>query len=53
MWEPFLVVILNFFLKVGDRVSAYTTKMEETDAWFEEKTVTVENLDNQVLQNPC
>ena len=34
---------------MGDRVSAYTTKMEETDAWFEEKTVTVENLDNQVV----
>ena len=32
-------------LQVGDRVSAYTTKMEETDTWFEEKTVMVENLD--------
>jgi len=40
--------MMKMISKVGDRVSAYTTKMEETDTWFEEKTVTVENLDNQL-----
>jgi len=40
--------VMKMISKVGDRVSAYTTKMEETDTWFEEKTVTVENLDNQL-----
>ena len=39
---------MKMISKVGDRESAYTTKMEETDTWFEEKTVTVENLDNQL-----
>ena len=39
---------MKMISKVGDRVSAYTTKMEETDTWFEEKTVTIENLDNQL-----
>merc|ERR1719367_787693 len=40
--------VMKMISKVGDRVSAYTTKMEETDAWFEEKTTTVENLDIQL-----
>merc|ERR1712013_647046 len=40
--------VMKMISKVGDRVSAYTTKMEETDTWFEEKTVTIENLDNQL-----
>jgi hypothetical protein len=29
---------LCFFNQVGDKVMTYTTKMEETDAWFEDKT---------------
>ena len=28
--------------KVGERVTAYTIKMDETNQWFEEKTVMVE-----------
>ena len=34
--------------KIGDRVTQYTTKMEETDQWFEDKTFVIENLDNQL-----
>jgi len=40
--------VMKLISKVGDKVSAYTTKMEETDTWFEEKTVMVENLDQQL-----
>jgi len=40
--------VMKYISKVGDRVSAYTTKMEETDTWFEEKTTMVENLDTQL-----
>ena len=29
-------------------MNSYATKMEETDNWFEEKTVMVENLDIQL-----
>ena len=34
--------------KLGDKVSAYATKMEETDQWFEEKTVMIDRLDDQL-----
>jgi len=40
--------VMKMFSKVGDKVSAYTTKMEESDTWFEEKTVTIESLDSQL-----
>jgi len=40
--------VMKMISKVGDRVTAYATKMEETDAWFEEKTIMVENLDSQL-----
>merc|ERR1712013_427952 len=40
--------VMKMISKVGDRVSAYTTKMEETDQWFEEKTVMIDNLDMQL-----
>jgi len=40
--------VMKLISKVGDKVSAYTTKMEETDTWFEEKTVMIENLDMQL-----
>jgi len=40
--------VMKLISKVGDKVSAYTTKMEETDTWFEEKTATVESLDTQL-----
>merc|ERR1711892_1569283 len=40
--------MMKMISKVGDRVSLYTTKMEETDHWFEEKTVMIDNLDLQL-----
>lgn len=40
--------VLKMISKVGDKMTSYTTKMEETDSWFEEKTVMVENLDSQL-----
>ena len=40
--------MMKMISKVGDRVSQYTTKMEETDQWFEEKTVMIDNLDLQL-----
>ncbi|XP_023339479.1 sorting nexin-2 [Eurytemora carolleeae] len=40
--------IMKIISKVGDKMTAYTTKMDETDQWFEEKTVMVENLDLQL-----
>merc|ERR1719495_965359 len=40
--------MMKIISKVGDRVNSYTTKMEETDQWFEEKTVKTENLDIQL-----
>jgi len=40
--------VMKLISKVGDRVSQYTTKMEETDQWFEEKTVMIDNLDLQL-----
>eukprot|EP00092_Neocalanus_flemingeri_P075424 GFUD01093436.1.p1 GENE.GFUD01093436.1~~GFUD01093436.1.p1 ORF type:complete len:596 (+),score=257.01 GFUD01093436.1:241-1788(+) len=40
--------VMKLFSKVGDKVSLYTTKMEETDQWFEEKTVMIDNLDLQL-----
>ena len=29
-------------------MTSYATKMEETDTWFEEKTLMIENLDTQL-----
>eukprot|EP00092_Neocalanus_flemingeri_P024262 GFUD01026311.1.p1 GENE.GFUD01026311.1~~GFUD01026311.1.p1 ORF type:complete len:592 (-),score=249.04 GFUD01026311.1:184-1959(-) len=40
--------VMKLISKVGDRVSLYTTKMEETDQWFEENTLMIENLDLQL-----
>jgi len=40
--------MMKIISKVGDRMNSYTTKMEETDQWFEEKTVMTENLDIQL-----
>merc|ERR1719266_3196274 len=40
--------VMKLISRVGDRVSQYTTKMEETDQWFEEKTVMIDNLDLQL-----
>ena len=40
--------VLKAITKLGDKVSQYATKMEETDAWFEDKTNIIENLDNQL-----
>jgi len=40
--------VLKMISKVGDKVMTYATKMEETDAWFEDKTNMVENLDAQL-----
>jgi len=40
--------VMKLISRVGDRVSNYTTKMEETDTWFEEKTQMIENLDAQL-----
>merc|ERR1719266_979968 len=40
--------VLKVISKLGDKVTNYTTKMEETDTWFEEKTTMVENLDTQL-----
>ena len=40
--------VMKLITKVGDKVSQYTTKMEETDQWFEEKTTMIENLDIQL-----
>jgi len=34
--------------KLGDKVNAYATKMEETDQWFEDKTFVIDNLDQQL-----
>lgn len=40
--------VLKMISKVGDKVMTYAIKMEETDAWFEDKTNMVENLDQQL-----
>ena len=40
--------VLKAITKIGDRVTATITKMEETDQWFEDKTFVIENLDNQL-----
>jgi len=40
--------VLKMITKVGDRMNSYATKMDETDNWYEEKTVMVENLDQQL-----
>jgi len=40
--------VMKLISKVGDRVTSYATKMEETDTWFEEKTLMIENLDTQL-----
>merc|ERR1712110_199962 len=40
--------VLKAISKLGDKVSAYATKMEETDQWFEDKTFVIDNLDQQL-----
>lgn len=40
--------VLKAISKLGDKVSQYATKMEETDSWFEDKTNIIENLDIQL-----
>ena len=40
--------VLKAITKLGDKVSQYATKMEETDSWFEDKTNIIENLDIQL-----
>jgi len=40
--------MMKLISKVGDRVTNYATKMEETDTWFEDKTMMIENLDTQL-----
>ena len=40
--------VMKMFSKMGDKVSSYTTKMEETDSWFEEKTNMIDNLESQL-----
>jgi len=40
--------VLKAITKLGDKVSQYATKMDETDSWFEDKTNIIENLDNQL-----
>jgi len=40
--------VMKLFSKVGDKVTNYATKMEETDTWFEDKTMMIENLDTQL-----
>lgn len=37
--------VMRLFSKVGDQLGSMTYKMDETDAWFEEKHTQVENLD--------
>ena len=39
-----------YILKVGDKMTAYTTKMDETDQWFEEKTVMVNIVFRSLIQ---
>ena len=40
--------MLRAISKLGDKVNAYATKMEETDQWFEDKTFVIDNLDQQL-----
>ena len=40
--------VMRAITKLGDKVSQYATKMEETDSWFEDKTNIIENLDTQL-----
>ena len=40
--------MMKVISKLGDRVSSITLKMEETDDWFEDKTMVIENLDTQL-----
>merc|ERR1719422_1173840 len=40
--------VLKAISKLGDKVTQYATKMDETDQWFEDKTFVIENLDNQL-----
>ena len=40
--------VMKMFSRMGDKVASYATKMEESDQWFEEKTVMVENLESQL-----
>lgn len=40
--------VMRLFNKVGETVNKITYKMDETDPWFEDKLVHVENLDSQL-----
>ena len=40
--------MLKVISKLGDKVTNYATKMEESDQWFEDKTFVVDNLDQQL-----
>lgn len=40
--------VMKLITKVGDSFSNMTLKMEETDEWFEEKSRTIEQLDEQL-----
>merc|ERR1712241_853298 len=40
--------VLKVISKLGDKVTNYATKMEESDQWFEDKTFVVDNLDQQL-----
>ncbi len=40
--------VMKMFSKMGDKVSSFSTKMEEPDSWFEEKTNMIDNLESQL-----
>jgi len=40
--------MMKIINKVGDSITNITLKLEETDDWFEEKTNTIEQLENQL-----
>uniref|UniRef100_T1IUB9 PX domain-containing protein n=1 Tax=Strigamia maritima TaxID=126957 RepID=T1IUB9_STRMM len=40
--------VMRLFNRMGDTVNKITSKMDETDPWFEEKQQQIENLDQQL-----
>jgi len=40
--------VMKMISKVGEKVVNYATRMEEGDQWFEEKTVMIDRLDDQL-----
>jgi len=40
--------VMKMISKVGERVVNYASRMEEGDQWFEEKTVMIDRLDDQL-----